>query len=103
MGPADFGSVSSLAPAATGAPAWVSVARSQKWGPPGSYPQLVPGPDFLGWDGQAFTEYSEPAVAGEGESWALRLAPVPGAAMVWSVGRADGPEGTFAPRVLRFG
>lgn len=22
---------------------------------------------------------------------------------VWSTGRADGPEGTFAPRTLRFG
>ncbi|GAA1937969.1 hypothetical protein GCM10009837_75270 [Streptomyces durmitorensis] len=64
---------------------------------------LVPGPDFLAWDGQSFTEYSEPAVAGEGDSSDLRPAPVPGAATVWSVGRAAGPEGTFAPRILRFG
>ncbi|MEV0259685.1 hypothetical protein AB0H82_36240 [Streptomyces sp. NPDC050732] len=39
----------------------------------------------------------------EGDSQTLRLAPVPGTASVWSVGRATGPEGTFAPRVLRFG
>lgn len=100
--PTDFGSISSLAPTTSGALGWVSVARSQKWGPPGSSPPLVPGPDFLAWNGQSFTEYSEPAVAGEGGSWVLRLAPVPGTATVWSVGRADGPEGTFAPRILRF-
>ncbi|NGO68346.1 hypothetical protein [Streptomyces boncukensis] len=101
--PTDFGSVTSLAPAASGAPAWVSVARSQKWGPPGSDPPLVPGPDFLAWDGESFTEHSEPAVPGEGRSSTLRLAPVPGTATVWSLGRAGGPEGTFAPRILRFG
>ncbi|KUM84617.1 hypothetical protein [Streptomyces pseudovenezuelae] len=101
--PADFGSVSSLAASSLGELAWVAVARSQKWGPPGSTPPLVPGPDFLAWNGQSFTEYGEPAVAGEGESRTLRLAPVPGTETVWSVGRADGPEGTFAPRVLRFG
>ncbi|MYS86911.1 hypothetical protein [Embleya scabrispora] len=101
--PTDFGSISSLAPTTSGAPIWVSVARSQKWGPPGSYPPLVPGPDFLAWNGQSFTEYSEPAVAGEGDSRVFLLAPVPGTATVWSVGRADGPEGTFAARVLRFG
>ncbi|MFI6984956.1 hypothetical protein ACIBSV_41070 [Embleya sp. NPDC050154] len=101
--PTDFGSIDSLAPGTSGGLAWVSVARSQKWGPPGSYPPLVPGPDLLAWNGQSFTEYSEPAVAGEGDSWVLRLAPVPGAATVWSVGRAAGPEGTFAPRILRFG
>ncbi|MDN3021416.1 hypothetical protein [Streptomyces sp. S.PB5] len=101
--PTDFGSVDSLAPTASGALGWVSVARSQKWGPPGSAPPLVPGPDFLSWNGESFTEYVEPAVAGEGDSWVLRLAPVPGTSTVWSVGRADGPEGTFVPRVLRFG
>ncbi|MGW1992796.1 hypothetical protein [Embleya sp. NPDC001921] len=101
--PTDFGSIDSLAPGTSGALAWVSVARSQKWGPPGSYPPLLPGPDFLAWNGQSFTEHSEPAVAGEGDSWVLRLAPVPGTATVWSVGRANGPEGTFAPRILRFG
>lgn len=101
--PADFGSVDSLAATPTGELAWVSLARSQKWGPPGSTPPLVPGPDFLAWNGQSFTEYGEPAVAGEGDSRTLRLAPVPGTATVWSVGRADGPEGTFAPRILRFG
>ncbi|MFJ5264804.1 hypothetical protein ACIQAC_30520 [Streptomyces sp. NPDC088387] len=100
---ADFGSVDSLAPASSGALAWVSVGRSQKWGPPGSNPPLVPGPDFLAWNGQSFTEYSEPGVAGEGDSRTLRMAPVPGTATVWSVGRADGPEVTFAPRILRFG
>ncbi|MFI9770853.1 hypothetical protein ACIHJG_28830 [Streptomyces sp. NPDC052415] len=100
--PADFGSISSLAPGTSGELAWVAVARSQKYGPPGSYPPLVPGPDFLAWNGQSFTEYSEPAVAGEGDSSVLRLAPVPGTEQVWSVGRADGPEGTFAPRILRF-
>ncbi|MFG2811047.1 hypothetical protein [Streptomyces massasporeus] len=101
--PADFGSVTSLTPTASGSLAWVSVARSQKWGPPGSTPPLVPGPDFLAWNGQSFTEYGEPAVAGEGQSSILRLTPVPGTATVWSTGRADGPEGTFAPRILRFG
>ncbi|MEU5950717.1 hypothetical protein [Streptomyces sp. NPDC047525] len=101
--PADFGFISSLAPAASGELGWVSVTRSQKWGPPGSTPPLVPGPDFLAWDGKSFTEYGEPAVAGEGDSSDLRLTPVPGAATVWSVGRAAGPEGTFAPRILRFG
>ncbi|MDX3694665.1 hypothetical protein PV726_30900 [Streptomyces europaeiscabiei] len=101
--PTDFGSITSLVPDTSGALAWVSVARSQKWGPPGSSPPFVPGPDFLAWNGQTFTEYSEPAVAGEGDSSMLRLAPVPGTATVWSVGRADGPEGTFAPRILRFG
>ncbi|MEW1926437.1 hypothetical protein [Streptomyces sp. NPDC088360] len=101
--PTNFGSISSLTPTTSGALGWVAVARSQKWGPPGSYPPLVPGPDFLAWNGQSFTEYSEPTVAGEGESWVLRLAPVPGTATVWSVGRADGPQGTFAPRILRFG
>ncbi|MFD6290463.1 hypothetical protein [Streptomyces sp. NPDC060205] len=100
--PTDFGSVESLAPTASGRLGWVSVARSQKWGPPGSTPPLVPGPDFLAWNGQSFTEYGEPAVAGEGESRTLRLATVPGTETVWSVGRADGPEGTFAPRILRF-
>lgn len=100
--PTDFGSISSLAPDTSGGLAWVAVARSQKWGPPGGAP-LVSGPDFLAWDGRSFTEYGEPAVAGEGDSSTLRLAPVPGTATVWSVGRADGPEGTFAPRVLRFG
>ncbi|MGW7417985.1 hypothetical protein [Streptomyces sp. NPDC054863] len=101
--PTDFGSITSLAPAASGAPVWVSVARSLKWGPPGSYPPFVPGPDFLAWNGQSFTEYSEPEVAGEGDSSTLRPAPVPGTATMWSVGRAAGPEGTFAPRILRFG
>ncbi|MFJ8595222.1 hypothetical protein [Streptomyces sp. NPDC093598] len=101
--PTAFGSVTSLAPGTSGGLAWVSVARSQKWGPPGSSPPLVPGPDFLAWDGQSFTEYSEPAVAGEGDSSVLRLAPVPGTETVWSVGRAGGPEGTFAPRILKFG
>jgi len=101
--PTDFGGITSLAPTPSGALGWISVARSQKWGPPGSTPPLVPGPDFLAWDGQSFAGYEEPAVAGEGDSRTLRLAPVPGTATVWSVGRADGPEGTFAPRVLRFG
>ncbi|GAA3114279.1 hypothetical protein ACFQ0X_42185 [Streptomyces rectiviolaceus] len=101
--PTDFGSISSLAPTASGELGWVAVARSQKYGPPGSWPPFVPGPDFLAWNGQSFTGHSEPAVAGEGESSALRLAPVPGTETVWSVGRADGPEGTFAPRILRFG
>ncbi|MEV0318428.1 hypothetical protein ACIBKX_09495 [Streptomyces sp. NPDC050658] len=101
--PADFGSVSSLAPDASGGLGWVSVANSLKWAPQGSNPPLVPGPDFLAWNGQSFAEHSEPAVAGEGDSQTLRLAPVPGTESVWSVGRAAGPEGTFAPRVLRFG
>ncbi|MFG2653090.1 hypothetical protein [Streptomyces sp. NPDC048436] len=101
--PTDFGAISSLSPSASGDLGWVSVARSQKFGPPGSYPPLVPGPDFLAWNGQAFTPYGEPAVAGEGESSTLRLAPVPGSETVWSVGRAEGPGGTFAPRILRFG
>ncbi|MET7689133.1 hypothetical protein ABZT06_14365 [Streptomyces sp. NPDC005483] len=101
--PTDFGSISSLAASPSGELAWVSVGRSQKWGPPGSTPPLVAGPDFLAWNGQSFTEYGEPAVAGEGDSRALRLAPVPGTETVWAVGRADGPEGTFAPRILRFG
>ncbi|MEI5527874.1 hypothetical protein WB401_43770 [Streptomyces brasiliscabiei] len=101
--PTDFGAIASLAPTASGTLGWVAVARSQKWGPPGSVPPFVPGPAFLAWDGQAFTAYDEPVVTGEGGSSALRLAPVPGTASVWSVGRADGPEGTFAPRVLRFG
>ncbi|MGW0422182.1 hypothetical protein [Streptomyces sp. NPDC003015] len=100
--PTDFGSVSSLAASPSGELAWVAVARSQKWGPPGS-PPLVSGPDFLAWNGRSFTEYDEPAVAGEGDSRTLRLAPVPGTDTVWSVGRADGPEGTFAARTLRFG
>ncbi|WAZ26225.1 hypothetical protein STRCI_007779 [Streptomyces cinnabarinus] len=101
--PADFGSVTGLVPAASGELAWVSMARSQKWGPPGSTPPLIPGPDFLAWNGQAFAEHSEPAVPGEGDSRTLNLTPVPGTASVWSVGRADGPENTFAPRILRFG
>ncbi|KUL64024.1 hypothetical protein [Streptomyces sp. NRRL S-1521] len=103
--PADFGSISSPAPGASGGLGWVSVAQSQKWGPPGSTPQLVPGPDFLAWNGRSFTEYGEQAVAGEGGSATLRLAPAPapGTETVWSVGRAAGPEATFAPRVLRFG
>ncbi|TQE32793.1 hypothetical protein [Streptomyces ipomoeae] len=101
--PADFGSISSLTPTASGELAWVSVADSQKWGPPGSSPPLVSGPDFLAWNGQSFTEYGEPAVAGEGGSRTLRLAPVPGTETMWSVGRATGPENTFAPRILRFG
>ncbi|MER6672784.1 hypothetical protein [Streptomyces sp. NPDC000983] len=101
--PADFGSVTSLATSGSGGLAWVSMARSQKWGPPGTTPPLIPGPDFLAWDGQSFAEHSEPAVPGEGDSQTLNLAPVPGTSSVWSVGRAAGPENTFAPRVLRFG
>ncbi|MGW4104551.1 hypothetical protein, partial [Streptomyces sp. NPDC004976] len=101
--PTDFGNISSLTPALSGALGWVAVARSQKWGPPGSYPPLAPGPDFLAWDGQSFTGHDEPAVTGEGDSRMLRLTPVPGTETVWSVGRADGPEGAFAPRILRFG
>ncbi|QEV21466.1 hypothetical protein [Streptomyces alboniger] len=101
--PTDFGSVSSLAPTTSGALGWVAVARSQKFGPPGSYPPIVSGPDFLAWNGQSFTAHSEPTVAGEGDSSTLRLAPVPGTETVWSVGRAAGPENTFAPRILRFG
>ncbi|OXS37057.1 hypothetical protein [Streptomyces sp. XY006] len=100
--PADFGAITSLAPAASGSLGWVAVSRSQKWGPPGSTPPLVPGPDFLAWNGQSFTAYDEPAVAGEGDSQLLQLAPVPGTETVWSVGRAAGPENTFAPRVQRF-
>ncbi|MEU5774676.1 hypothetical protein ABZ819_15475 [Streptomyces venezuelae] len=100
--PTNFGAITSLAPSASGKLGWVSVARSQKWGPPGTYPPLVPGPDFLAWDGQSFAEYSEPAVQGEGDSSVLQLAPVPGTESVWAVGRAAGPEGTFAPRILRF-
>lgn len=101
--PADFGGITSLAPTTSGELGWISVANSQKWGPPGSTPPLVPGPDFLAWDGQSFAEYSEPAVPGEGDSRTLRLTPVPGTETVWSVGRAAGPENTFAPRILRFG
>ncbi|MFJ3224621.1 hypothetical protein ACIPJS_14885 [Streptomyces sp. NPDC086783] len=101
--PTDFGSISSLAPTPTGTLGWISVAGSQKRGPAGSYPPLVPGPAFLARNGDSFTEYQEPEVSGEGASRVLRLAPVPGTTTVWSVGRADGPEGTFAPRVLRFG
>ncbi|MFF1374958.1 hypothetical protein [Streptomyces sp. NPDC058308] len=100
--PTDFGAITSMAPATNGKLGWVSVARSQKWGPPGSYPPLVPGPDFLAWNGESFTGYSEPEVAGEGDSALLRLAPVPGTETVWAVGRAAGPEGAFAPRILRF-
>ncbi|MDX3730903.1 hypothetical protein [Streptomyces caniscabiei] len=100
--PTDFGGITSLTPTASGALGWVAVSRSQKWGPPGSNPPFVSGPDFLAWNGQTFTPYDEPTVAGEGASSLLRLAPVPGTGTVWSVGRADGPEGTFAPRVLRF-
>ncbi|MEV0257422.1 hypothetical protein AB0H82_24595 [Streptomyces sp. NPDC050732] len=100
--PTDFGSVTSLAPAPSGELGWVSVARSQKYGPPGSWPPFVSGPDFLAWDGQSFTGYDEPTVAGEGESQRMQLAPVPGTGSVWSVGRAAGPENTFAPRILRF-
>ncbi|MBW5422423.1 hypothetical protein GKQ77_12760 [Streptomyces sp. BG9H] len=101
--PTDFGGITSLAPDASGGLGWVAVARSQKWGPPGSYPPIVPGPDFLSWNGESFTGYSEPEVTGEGKSSVMRLAPVPGTATVWSVGTAAGPEGTFAPRILRFG
>ncbi|WP_258314444.1 hypothetical protein [Streptomyces sp. Act143] len=42
-------------------------------------------------------------MAGDGDTRTLQSAPVPGTAPVWSVGRADGPEGTFAPRILRYG
>ncbi|UJV39257.1 hypothetical protein [Streptomyces sp. AMCC400023] len=101
--PTDFGGITSLTPTASGALGWVAVSRSQKWGPPGSNPPFVSGPGFLAWNGQTFTAYDEPTVAGEGASSLLRLAPVPGTGTVWSVGRAAGPEGTFAPRVLRFG
>ncbi|MFD9883284.1 hypothetical protein ACFWZT_17705 [Streptomyces alboflavus] len=101
--PADFGGITSLVPGASGELGWIAVARSLKWGPPGSTPPLIPGPDFLAWNGQSFAEHSEPVVAGEGDSSTLRLAAVPGTATVWSVGRAGGPEGTFAPRILRFG
>ncbi|MEU2563231.1 hypothetical protein ABZ626_28410 [Streptomyces longispororuber] len=101
--PTNFGGVTSLAPNASGGLGWVAIANSLKWGPPGSSPPLVPGPDFAAWNGQSFAEYSEPAVAGEGDSSLFRLAPVPGTSTVWSVGRAAGPGGTFAPRILRFG
>ncbi|WP_344012481.1 hypothetical protein [Streptomyces thermospinosisporus] len=103
--PTDFGSISSLAADGSGAPAWVSVDGSQKWGPrpPGSSPPLIPGPDFLSWNGQSFTGHDEPAVAGEGQSRTLRLAPVPGTEAVWSVGRANGPENSVVRRILRFG
>ncbi|MGW7516539.1 hypothetical protein ACWGJ2_13190 [Streptomyces sp. NPDC054796] len=101
--PTDFGGITSLAPTSSGELGWVAVVRSLKWGPPGSYPPWGPGPDFLAWNGQSFTGHSEPAVAGEGDSSLLRLAPVPGTSTVWSVGRAAGPEGAFAPRILRFG
>ncbi|MFJ6000175.1 hypothetical protein [Streptomyces sp. NPDC092370] len=101
--PTDVGSVISLASGPSGEPAWASVARSQKWGPPGGSPPLVPGPDLLAWNGRSFTEYGEPAVAGEGDSSRLRPAPVPGTGTVWSVGCPGGPEGTFAPPIVRFG
>ncbi|CAM5360781.1 hypothetical protein GCM10010261_13460 [Streptomyces pilosus] len=101
--PTDFGSVSALTPTPTGTLGWVAVSSSMKWGPPETWPAMVPGPDFLARDGQSFTEYGEPAVAGEGGSRTLTLAPVPGTDTVWSAGRADGPEGTFVPRILRFG
>ncbi|MEU2916226.1 hypothetical protein ACFYM3_32310 [Streptomyces massasporeus] len=101
--PADFGSVTSLPPHRTRLTGLGLGGPLEKWGLPGSTPPLVPGPDFLAWHGRSFTEYVEPAVAGEGDSSMLRLTPVPGTATVWSTGRADGPEGTFAPRILRFG
>lgn len=101
--PTTFGAVNSLAPTASGELGWVAVVRSLKWAPPGSNPPFVPGPDFLAWNGQSFTEYDEPAVAGESDSAVLRLAAVPGTTTVWSVGRAGGPESTFAPRIQRFG
>ncbi|SDL30655.1 hypothetical protein [Streptomyces indicus] len=101
--PADFGSVTSLAPTDSGELGWVSLSNSMKWAPPGSSPPLEPGPDFLAWDGTAFTGHSEPAVPGEGDSSLLRLAAVPGTDTVWAVGRAAGPESTFAPRILRYG
>jgi hypothetical protein len=72
--PADFGAVTSLASTPSGALGWASVARSQKWGPPGGAP-LVPGPAFLAWNGQTFTEYGEPEVAGEGGSSMPRRRP----------------------------
>ncbi|MEV0445108.1 hypothetical protein AB0I46_39990 [Streptomyces spectabilis] len=100
--PTNFGSVTSLTPTASGSLGWVAVTRSQKF-VPGGVPPIVSGPDFLAWNGQSFTAYDEPAVAGESDSSLLRLAPVPGTEQVWSVGRAGGPEGTFAPRILRFG
>ncbi|WP_033327923.1 hypothetical protein [Streptomyces yerevanensis] len=100
--PTDFGGVTSLAAGPSGELGWVAVSRSQKRDPD-SFPPFVPGPDFLAWNGESFTGHSEPAVAGEGRSTLLRLAPVPGTGTVWSVGRAEGPEGTFAPRILRFG
>ncbi|WP_237307727.1 hypothetical protein [Streptomyces alboflavus] len=79
-------------PGASGELGWIAVARSLKWGPPGSTPPLIPGPDFLAWNGQSFAEHSEPVVAGEGDSSSLRLAAVPGTATVWSVGRAGVPR-----------
>ncbi len=100
--PADFGGITSIVPTDSGQLGWVAMSNSMKWAPPGSYPPLEPGPDFMSWDGTAFTGYSEPAVAGEGDSSQFRLAPVPGTDTVWSVGRAGGPESTFAPRILRF-
>ncbi|GAA0652202.1 hypothetical protein GCM10009535_33170 [Streptomyces thermocarboxydovorans] len=66
-------------------------------------PPLIPGADFLSWDGQSFTVHDEPAVAGEGQSRTLPPAPVPGTATVWSVGRANGPGNSVVPRILRFG
>ncbi|QKW10396.1 hypothetical protein HUT18_32280 [Streptomyces sp. NA04227] len=101
--PTDFGGINSLTPGPSGGLGWVSVTRSLKWDTSGGTSKLVPGPDFLAWNGQSFTEHSEPAVPGEGDSSLLRLAPVPGTESVWSVGRATVPDGTFAPRILRFG
>ncbi|MFF0744904.1 hypothetical protein ACFYVL_31320 [Streptomyces sp. NPDC004111] len=101
--PTNFGGITSLTPGPSGELAWVAVARSLKWAPPGSNPPLVPGPDFLARNGQSFAEYDEPQVPGEGDSYSLQLAAVPGTSMVWAVGRAGGPDGTFAPRILRFG
>ncbi|WP_247240752.1 hypothetical protein [Streptomyces scabiei] len=72
-------------------------------GPAGQSAAVRPRAGLPRPDGQSFTEYDEPAVAGEGDSSRLQPAPVPGTGTVWSVGRADGPEGTFAPRILRFG
>ncbi|MFI6938619.1 hypothetical protein ACIBI4_05065 [Streptomyces sp. NPDC050418] len=100
--PSDFGSVTSFAATDSGELGWVGMSNAMRWAPPGSSPPLEPGPDFMAWDGQTFTGYFEPTVAGEGESSLARLAPVPGTDTVWSVGRAGGPEATFAPRILRF-
>ncbi|MFE5325140.1 hypothetical protein ACFRCG_01785 [Embleya sp. NPDC056575] len=100
--PTDFGAITSLAPAPSGALAWISVIRSQKWAPPGNSPPLIPGPDFLAWTGQSFTEYKEPAVPGEGASTTLHLTPVPNTTTIWSTGRATGPESTFTPRTQHF-